>query len=354
MYYREFGIPARIARCFDVEELEEQIKKYNTKKNCYASVYVFEDDGRDKTDYESALINTIWFDFDDNKDVNKCLKDIRKFIRRFCKPLKITPRIYLTGGKGFQMNIDFVTPVDLPRHLKREAIQNYLKHLKKKYFLHTLDDICINNSISCMRRIVNTAYISKIEGTPTGVWCTQFSVEDIMKLDIAALYAIAMEDTGRIIPPEKSPKAQRNFVEFLCDERDIRHTVSNSIDYMLNKIREATSSISHAPLTSEYIKPPRECIIELIERNIKRGQSSHDENKVIAFELINAGWSDKDISFVFKSIYEEPAGNWGWYTNDPNKAGNKIEALRAKGINRYSCDKLHELNVCKEKHCSCG
>ena len=205
-----------------------------------------------------------------------------------------------------------------------------------------------------MRRIVNTAYISKIEGTPTGVWCTQFSVEDIMKLDIAALYAIAMEDTGRIIPPEKSPKAQRNFVEFLCDERDIRHTVSNSIDYMLNKIREATSSISHAPLTSEYIKPPRECIIELIERNIRRGQSTHDENKVIAFELINAGWSDKDISFVFKSIYDEPAGNWGWYSNDPNKAGNNIVALRAKGINRYSCDKLHELNVCKTKYCSCG
>ena len=205
-----------------------------------------------------------------------------------------------------------------------------------------------------MRRIVNTAYISKIEGTPTGVWCTQFSVEDIMKLDIAALYAIAMEDNGTTIPPEKSPKAQRNFVEFLCDERDIRHTVSNSIDYMLNQLRKTTGSISHATITSEYIKPPRECIIELIERNIRRGQSTHDENKVIAFELINAGWSDKDISFVFQGIYNEPAGNWGWYTNDPNKAGSKIESLRAKGINRYSGDKLHELNVCKEKHCSCG
>jgi hypothetical protein len=106
-------------------------------------------------------------------------------------------------------------------------------------------------------------------------------------------------------------------------------------------------------ISSEYIKPPRECIIKLIERNIERGHSSHEDNKVIAFELINAGWSDKDISFVFKSIYNEPAGNWGWYTNDPNKAGSKIEAIRAKGINRYSGDKLLELKVCNDKHC-CG
>ena len=355
MYYREFGIPARIARCFDVEQLEKQVKQYNGKKNCYTSVYVFEDDGGTKTNYESAMLNTIWFDFDDNKDVDKCLKDVRKFIRRYCKPLKITPRIYLTGGKGFQMNIDFVTPVDLPHHIKREVLQKYLKHLKKKYFLHTLDEVCINNSVSCMRRIVNTAYISKIEGTPTGVWCTQFSVDNIMKLNIDELYALSKEDNGGVIPPEKSPKAQRNFVEYICDEQDIRHTVSNSIDYMLNKIAESVGSMSHgAPITSEYIKPPRECVIKLIEHNIKRGQSSHDDNKVIAFELINAGWSDKDISFVFKSIYDEPAGNWGWYSNDPNKAGTKIIALRAKGINRYSCDKLHELKVCKEAPCSCG
>ena len=66
MYYREFGIPARIARCFDVEQLEEQVKQYNGKKNCYTSVYVFEDDGGTKTNYESAMLNTIWFDFDDN------------------------------------------------------------------------------------------------------------------------------------------------------------------------------------------------------------------------------------------------------------------------------------------------
>tara|TARA_Y100001951_G_scaffold102499_1_gene109276 strand:+ start:264 stop:1331 length:1068 start_codon:yes stop_codon:yes gene_type:complete len=354
MYYREFGIPARIAKCYDVEELEKQVAKYNGKKNCYASVYVFGDEKPNgKTDYESAMLNTIWFDFDDIKNVEKCLKDVRKFIRRFCNPLKITPRIYLTGGKGFQMNIDFHSPVDLPAHLKRRAIQEYLKHLKKKYYLGTLDDICINNSVSCMRRIVNTAYISKIEGIPTGVWCTQFTVAQIMDSDIAALYAIAMEDTGIVYPPIKSPKAQRNFVEFVCDMLEIKHTVSNSIDYLLNEIEKASGSIKiSSDIGNDYIKPVRECIMKLIERNVERGHSSHEENNVIATELITAAYSNRDIHFVFNSIYDEPAGEWGWYSNDPNIAGRQIELIRSKALNRYSKDKLIQLGICTEK-CGC-
>ena len=70
MYYREFGIPARIARCYSVADIETQVKKYNGMKNCYASVYVF-DDSKDKPDgranYDSAMIDTIWFDFDHKK-----------------------------------------------------------------------------------------------------------------------------------------------------------------------------------------------------------------------------------------------------------------------------------------------
>ncbi len=252
------------------------------------------------------------------------------------------------------MNIDFHSPVDLPKHIKRDSIKAYLRHLKKKYFLRTLDDICINNSVSCMRRIVNTAYVSKLTGEPTGVWCTQFSVEDIMKLDIAALYAIAMEDTGKTIPPEKSTKAQRNFVEFICDTYDIEHTVSNGIDYLLNKLDEATSSIkASTSISNEYIKPPRECIMKLIEHNIERGHSSHEENNIIATELINAGYRNKDIHFIFESIYNEPGADWGWYTTDPNTAGRQIEQIRSKALNRYSKDKLIQLRICTEQ-CKCS
>ena len=31
MYFREFGIPARIGRCFNIEQLEEKVKKLESK-----------------------------------------------------------------------------------------------------------------------------------------------------------------------------------------------------------------------------------------------------------------------------------------------------------------------------------
>ena len=239
--YRDFGIPARIAKPKTKEELEALIEEWNGKKSCYTSVYAFDDD----KGYESAYINTIWFDFDHKKDINKCLKDVRKFYKRYCKPNNITPRIYLTGGKGFQMNIDFWNLLDLPPAIKRRALKEYLLYLKKKYFLSTLDERCINNSVSCMRRIPNTQYISNLTGESTGVWCTQFSVDDIMKLSIEELYGIAMDGPNPTIEINHSKRAQRDMLDFVCDLYSVPHTVSNSADYLyreLYKVAEKETS----------------------------------------------------------------------------------------------------------------
>ena len=198
-----------------------------------------------KTNYESAVLNTIWFDFDDNKDLKKCLMDVRRFVRQYCKPNDITPRIYLTGGKGFQMNIDFYSFLDIPPSMKRKALKEYLLHLKKKYFLSTLDERCVNNSVSCMRRIPNTHYVSNLTGESTGVWCTQFSVEDMLKLSIEEMYAVAMDGPNEVIEIERSKRAQRDMLDFICDLYSVPHTVSNSADYLyrqLYKVAETETS----------------------------------------------------------------------------------------------------------------
>ena len=356
MYFREFGIPARIARCYNVDQLEEKIKEFNGKKNCYTSVYVFDDSVdriEGKTNYDSAMLNTVWFDFDDEKDVNKCLMDVRRFIRQFCKPRQIIPRIYLTGGKGFQMNIDLFSHVDLSDTLKRDMLRNYLTFIKKEYKLKTLDQACINNSVACLRRIPNTQYISKVEGTPTGVWCTQFSMEEIMKLKIEEIYAIATEGPRtEKFESTKSKKAFRHFIEFMCDESDIKHNVSLSVTYLLDKLNNDISPIKHSSIQHDYIMPLRECVVELIEHNIERGHSSHEENKIIGMELINAGFSNRDIHFIFESIYNEPGREWGWYTEDPEKAGHIINNMREKALNRYSKDKLIQMKICVG-NCAC-
>ena len=65
--FREFGIPHRIAKCSSIEQLIELSDTYSGKKNCYVSVYTFTKLEGSKTVYDSAAINTVWFDFDHNK-----------------------------------------------------------------------------------------------------------------------------------------------------------------------------------------------------------------------------------------------------------------------------------------------
>ena len=116
--YREFGIPARIKKFETAEEGQKLVKEYAGRRNCYVSVYAFEN----KDDYDSAVIETIWFDFDDDDNVDNCLDDVRKFYDSYCLPRNIIPRIYYTGGRGFQLNIDF-NRLEIPHYLKRKVIR---------------------------------------------------------------------------------------------------------------------------------------------------------------------------------------------------------------------------------------
>ena len=84
---------------------------------------------------------------------------LKNFTIDFVNLDSLEPRIYYTGGRGFQLNIDFPQPVDLPVSVKRQSIRDFLMHLKKKYTLTTLDEHCIGNSVSCMRRMPGSQYL---------------------------------------------------------------------------------------------------------------------------------------------------------------------------------------------------
>ena len=81
--FREFGIPQRIAKCYSVEDILHLSSHHSGTNNCYVSVYAFTGLDNGKTIYDSAVINTVWFDFDHDKDVTKCLKDVRKLYNRY-------------------------------------------------------------------------------------------------------------------------------------------------------------------------------------------------------------------------------------------------------------------------------
>ena len=127
---------------------------------------------------------------------------------------------------------------------------------------------------------------------------------------------------------------------------DVEHTVSNSVTVLYDRLKQAAGirtrcSTGH----SSSILAPRESVIKLIENNIAKGDSSHTENNVIALELMSAGKTDQEISFVFASIYDEPAGDYGWYNDDPTIAGEQITKMRAKGLTRYSDKRLQDMGI---------
>ena len=340
--YREFGIPARIAKFGTAEEGQELVKKYSGKRNCYISVYAFEVD----KDYDSAIIESIWFDFDDDNDVNNCLNDVRKFYDQYCQPRNITPRIYYTGGRGFQLNIDF-NKLDIPRYLKRKVIRDYLTFLKVKYKLKTLDQHCINNSVTCLRRMVNTPYLDKKTLKFDGRHCIQLDLTETLQYSMKEIESLSAWPRIKSfeIPRNRNELAAKDLLRYVCVELDIKHTPTNSVEFLVNKINEIEEKETIQIDNTDFIRPIRNCVNKLIEKSIAGGHSGHTENNVIATELINAGWKNDNIAFVFKTIYnDEPGERYGWYKND-GKAGLQIKNLRAKGINRFSKNRLLQLNV---------
>ena len=71
---------------------------------------------------------------------------------------------------------------------------NQLFHLKKKYTLTTLDEHCIGNSVSCLRRMPNSEYLDKKTFEPTGRRCIQISVKDLLERDMDDIMELSTGD----------------------------------------------------------------------------------------------------------------------------------------------------------------
>ena len=354
--FREFGTPARIATFSSQEEGQDLVFKYIGSTNCYVSVYAFRNKTEaNKTDYDSAVIETIWFDFDDDNDVSNCLEDVRKLYKEYCLPNNLIPRIFYTGGRGFQLNIDF-EELPLPDRLKRKVIRNYIMFIKDKYKLKSLDEHCINNSVACLRRMVNTPYIHKKTQQKNGRYCIPMNVSEVLQYSMEEIESLSVKPRTQqfAINRASNEKVAVNILHYLCDELEIKYTPTNSIHFLLDAVQSKEYPQEVYSCSTDYIKPVRKCIVNLIDKCIAEGHSNHSENNAIATELINAGWKDNNIAFVFSSIYEGQDGRrWGWYTG-PTEAGFQIKNLRTKGINRFSKNKLLQLNLCKCNHCGCG
>lgn len=166
-YPREIGIPRRIT-VMSEKEFYEKINKYYKYNNMFTSIYgfknfhVIEEKGngffkhdytRKKINYESAVVDKIFFDFDPTD--NLTLFDVFLQTIKFHKHLleKKTLHCIHFSGDGFHVFILVKNGDELV--LKRDALTNVQDYFVEKLSLTSFDEQ-IQDNVSRLCRIVNT------------------------------------------------------------------------------------------------------------------------------------------------------------------------------------------------------
>ena len=97
-------------------------------------------------------------------------------------------------------------------------IKDYLLYLKHKYTLTTLDVQCINNSVSCLRRMPNTFYIDKKTSEPNGKKCIQITVDEMLELELDDIIKLSYKDWGMDYePPDNTQAAKISFILYVIN-----------------------------------------------------------------------------------------------------------------------------------------
>jgi len=99
---RQIGL--KRTRCFNVDDFESYIRRFNGKTDIYTSLYSFEN----PYDYDSVVIDRAWWDFDmnDEYDMETVKKDVAILIGRLDGDVRL-----VATGRGFHVHQIFKRPV---------------------------------------------------------------------------------------------------------------------------------------------------------------------------------------------------------------------------------------------------
>jgi len=119
---REMGRPFKDGLVWNIDEINNFIKKYGSSYGIYISVYSFSSYHNNKPDYESAIIDKIYLDIDPPNWLNQ----VRK-VFNFCK-LKNIMSIYTMSGGGSHIFLFCKSNIQY----KRSCIFNFQSYLENE------------------------------------------------------------------------------------------------------------------------------------------------------------------------------------------------------------------------------
>jgi DNA primase catalytic subunit len=310
---REFGFKAgKFQRNIIVEDSYDIYGLcYHTKfKDCYLSIYSFErPKPMEKWDRNTAKIDTLFLDFDDDSNPEKALKDTQKLVS-YCLDNDITPRVYFSGKKGFHVYIDF-PEINLTK--TKEILRAVGYFLAEQLELTTLDT-----------QVIEPARIGRLPFTinsKSGYRCTPLPPEKFPKMDFQQILRYVKSDFCPITPVES-----KNFLKFIKRYEFILESIAmrKFKEYQMKRARAKMDGILNKESKGKNWKQRRvEMYISAFKKygklayderireiHIKSKWLSNNQQNLGAVEhlarvhlillLIDLGYSDEEIHEIFK------------------------------------------------------
>lgn len=163
--YREFGRPKRIF-CDNKIELIKLINRYNGRTNCYKTVYgfkkAFNHSYRSIPNYDTAVIDRIFMDFDEPNSYEKMLRAHHKLLKEH-----IMHYVIFSGG-GY--HIYALTLIENIIN-KKPALKRCALKISEE------QDMQVTGDLARISRIPFTFHMEN------RVWCTPLTEKEIMKGD---------------------------------------------------------------------------------------------------------------------------------------------------------------------------
>jgi len=308
---REMGFPIR-EMVYNKEDLYRRILENNGRKNTYISVYSFRRTSNNGTreipDYNTAIIDKIFFDFDSED----CFIDTLK-LHYACVKQDLMHTI-IFSGKGFHMYVFVDTSVlSNPKQALMQAQKMFIKKLKLVVDEHVVGDI------ARITRVPNTFNVRRNR------YCIPLMEEDLWKL------------YPEILDMAKTP---RNFFLQLIGRKKFDltkydfETPQVEFQTLENGVLEYNGNIN-----LEALHIPN-CIKRMLQM---KDPAYRDRSKVLMF-LMEKGLSDSEIiKFVGVFWSKECIKHVFGFSNGGER---QLHYLRKKNYMFPKCEHLIEHGNC--------
>lgn len=232
--FKEYYIPNSI------EDLQGYIDRFE-EVNCFLTVYSFRIYDQITRDKNTAIIDCLPFDFDDEACPENALEDVMKFLG-WAKKNNFKPRLHYSGNKGFHIFLD-INPIQLK--YPQSTLKRFAFEMQDSAQFKTLD-MSVIGDLDRVIRIPNTKH------GKTGRYCIPIDIELIPFLTMKDIEYMARQKSDYV--PERIP-ADESVTNTLFDiDAEIEEELKQREEEERKKAIARTKSVLknvHVPIQCE-------------------------------------------------------------------------------------------------------